>query len=165
MNERVRYNTEIVDREDLAFNMELIPMIKRIVCSEYVGYYYLQRETSLLHTKSLKRLEKMKAFCDFMYEIEIKDSEVKEKIYNHCVKQYISDCVVKNILWNTALSKQEKKEMMNEIFSNKKLRNTLSDNKQEPRYLKAIFKSFEAGNYKSFYRFFILSEIKRKVGM
>lgn len=159
----IRNNPQIIDREDLAFNLEIMPFLDKIVCVDVMGYYYLQRGTSLLHIKSLKRLEGISAFCNFMNDFKMNNSKEKERIYNYCVKQYVSDCIIKNILWNTGLAKNEKVEKMNEIFSNVKIGEKLVKSKNDPRYLKALSKSFSKKNYKSFYTFFLLSEIKRKV--
>lgn len=162
-NNRIKYNLQIIDREDIAFNLELLPYMKKVIILDKIGYFYLQRKTSLLHIQSLKRLEGMENFCDFMSNICIQDASIKSRIYNHCVKHYVADCIIKDLLWNTAINQIEKRKKMNDIFSNERIRGKLTSNSDEPLYLRALYRSFIKKNYKSFYTFFLLSELKKKI--
>ena len=98
-----------------------------------------------------------------MYNIELSNEEVKRKVYNMNVLHYLSDCIIKNILWNEQLSKKEKIKWMKQVIEDCPNKQELYDDKDNPRHLRYLYKTIETGNMKYFYRYVWVSDLKRKV--
>lgn len=159
----IRADSKIIDREDLIFNMELLKYVKKISYIEYVGYEYLQRATSLLHNSNLARLKGIEYFVERMHGIDIEDAEVKKRVFNMNVLHYLSDCIIKNVIWNKDLLTKEKKLMMRDIFKNVKHKNELYECADDSRYLKLLYKSLSTGKLSYFYIYVKLSDLKNKI--
>ena len=93
----------IIDREDLYFNLQLLNFIKTISYLDCVGYYYLQRKTSLLHNSDLSRIKNVEIFGE-----KIKNLDLEEDVKNMVLLHYLSDALIKNVIWNKNLSKKQK---------------------------------------------------------
>lgn len=158
----IRNDSSIIDREDLVFNMQLLNHINKVSYLEYIGYNYLQRETSLLHNSNLSRLKNIKMFCDKMYEIEFGDDEIKWKVYSMNVLHYLSDCIIKNILWNDSMNKKEKKDWMEKVILECPHKDKLQADRRNSRYLRELYKTIVSGKSKYFYRYVWLSDLKRR---
>lgn len=159
----LEFDSGIVDREDLVFNMQLLKYLNKISYLEFVGYSYLQRGTSLLHNADLARIKNVKTFCDKMYDIDLDDMRIKKKVYNMNVLHYISDCIIKNILWNEELRKKEKIQWMKEIINQCPNKDRLYDDQDNPKHLKVLYKTINSGRLQYFYRYVWLSDLKRKI--
>ena len=107
-------DAKVIDREDLVYNLELLRFWDRITYIDSVGYEYLQRSSSLLHNSDLARLKGVEYFVKRVEKINIGNAEVERKVFNMMVLHYLSDCIIKNILWNDELSAKEKKKLMKE---------------------------------------------------
>ena len=75
-------DAKVIDREDLIYNLEFLNYWKKITYIDYVGYEYLQRSTSLLHNSNLARLNGIEYFVEKIFNTEIKNNEVKKKVFN-----------------------------------------------------------------------------------
>lgn len=159
----IKFDSGIVDREDLVFNMQLLKYLNKISYLEFVGYSYLQRGTSLLHNADLARIKNVKPFCHKMYNIDLDDMGVKKKVYNMNVLHYLSDCIIKNILWNEELGKKEKIQWMRDIINECPNRERLYDDPDNPKHLKVLYKAISSGRPQYFYRYVWLSGVKRKI--
>lgn len=162
-NSGIENDGKIIDREDLVFNMHLISHWKKISYMEYVGYNYLQRNTSLLHNSNLARLKNIGPFCEKIYVIEIANDKVKRKVYNMNVLHYLSDCIIKNIIWNDQLNKKEKIQCIKQIIRECPNKEELFADGDNPRHLNILYKTIETDNPKYFYRYVRLSDLKRKI--
>ena len=109
-------DAKVIDREDLIYNLELLNYWKKITYIDYVGYEYLQRSTSLLHNSNLARLNGIEYFVEKIFDTEIKNNEVKKKVFNMVVLHYMADAITKNIIWNDDLSGREKKKLVKKIM-------------------------------------------------
>lgn len=150
----------IIDREDLCFNLQLFNYLKKISFLDCVGYYYLQRETSLLHNSDLKRLDSAGDFCKKIDLITGIYGNCANKLFNMIVLHYYSDCIVKNIFENQELTKKEKMDYSKKIMSRCDCKERLFIDNDNPRYLNYLCKSIINNNYSHYYRFFVLSSIK-----
>lgn len=159
----LEFDSSIIDREDLVFNMQLLSHIRKISYLEYVGYNYLQRNTSLLHNSNLARLKNINTFCDKMCEIKFENEEVERTVRSMCILHYLADCIIKNILWNEELNKKEKIKWINELIENYPYRDKLVEDYSNPKHLKMLYKSIITGNVRHFYIYVWLSDIKKKV--
>lgn len=159
----LRNDSSIIDREDLVFNMQMLSYWDKISYLEFAGYNYLQRSTSLLHNSNLARLKNIKPFCEKMYDIKFGNSESERKVYNMNILHYLSDCIIKNVLWNGELSKAEKIRWMKDIIKDCPNKEELFDDSDNPRHLKVLYKTISTGEPKYFYRYVLLSELKRKI--
>ena len=63
----------------------------------------MQRSTSLLHNSNLARLNGIEYFVEKIFDTEIKNNEVKKKVFNMVVLHYMADAITKNIIWNNDL--------------------------------------------------------------
>ena len=75
-------DSEIIDREDLVYNMELLPYLRKVVYLDYAGYEYLQRNSSLLHNSNLARLKGIEYFVRRMKNIDTGNKEANKKVFN-----------------------------------------------------------------------------------
>lgn len=160
---RIRNDSTIIDREDLVFNMQLLNHWEKISYLNCVGYNYLQRETSLLHNSNLARLNNIKPFCERMYYIDIDNEGIKWKVYSMNVLHYLSDCIIKNILWNRGLSKKEKQGWMKKVIQEFPHKEKIMDDRDNPRHLRELYKTIQTGKCKYFYRYVWLSDFKKKL--
>lgn len=162
-NSGIKNDSSIIDREDLAFNMQLLPYLKRISFLEYVGYNYLQRTTSLLHNANLARTKGINTFCEKMASIKLGNEEVEKKVYSMNVLHYLADCLIKNILWNKELGKKEKLDWMKQIIAELPGKDLLIEDDSIPKYLQILYDGIIHNNMKPFYRYVKMSDIKKKI--
>ncbi len=160
---KIQFPCEIKKQEDLIFNLNILPYIKKISLSNETGYHYIQREDSLIHSKEFEGLNNIRNYCEYIVDINIKDNVLKKNIVNYSIKHYISDFIIYEILWNDKIEKVEKKQLMKKIFGDDYYNKLLSKDNNDPTYLKMLYKSFEKNNYRFFYGYFLLSELKRKI--
>ena len=154
---KIIFSDQIVDREDMIFNLELLSNIKKIMYLNYMGYHYIQRSNSLVHNCDIRRIKKMNDFFVKLKQIKVKD---KNKIINMAMLHYVADCINKNILSNNSLSKKEKIKMMKEMFNDLNYTEMLYDDSDNPLYLRALYRAISQKNPKYFYNYFKLSKIK-----
>lgn len=162
-NSGLKNDSSIIDREDLVFNMQLLSHLKRISFLEYVGYNYLQRTTSLLHSGSLERIKGINTFCEKMAGVKLDNEDVEKKVYSMNVLHYLADCFIKNILWNNELGKKEKIACMKQIISGLTRKDLLIEDGDNPKYLQILYDGIVNDNMKPFYRYVKMSDIKRKI--
>lgn len=156
-------DSEIIDREDLVYNMELLPYFRKVVYLDYAGYEYLQRSTSLLHNSNLARLKGIDYFVHKMKRIGTGNHEVDRKVFNMNVLHYLSDCIIKNVLWNTELSAKEKKQFMRQIIEQCPFKEELYKSKDDAAYIKKLYKTVSTGKVEGFYLYVKLSDWKRNI--
>jgi glycosyltransferase involved in cell wall biosynthesis len=159
----IKSNCNIVDREDLVFNMQLLNYVNKISYLELVGYNYLQRRTSLLHNSNLARLKNINIFCDTIKSIDLGNTYVQHRVYSMNALYYLSDCMIKNILWNKGLNYKEKVQWMEEVIAKYPYKEYLIKDEENPRHIQILYHSIKRGKVKPFYRYVKLSDIKRKV--
>lgn len=159
----LRNDSSIIDREDLVFNMQMLSYWDSISYLEFAGYNYLQRSTSLLHNSNLTRLKNIKPFCEKMHDIKFGNSESERKVYNMNVLHYLSDCIIKNVLWNDDLSKVEKINWMKDIIKDCPHKEALYDDSDNPRHLRTLYKTISTENAKYFCRYVWLSDFRKKL--
>lgn len=159
----VKNDLKVIDREDLHFNLKLLVNINKISFIEEIGYNYLQRRTSLLHNYDTKRLDGVNIFVEKMHSLSWNDSKSEMKVFNMTVLHYISDCIVKNIIWNKNLRKKEAVNTMQGIVDRLKYKNELFYDMDNPRYLNILYKAIKEDNMKVFYRYVKLSYYKNRL--
>lgn len=159
----LKFDGSIIDREDLVFNMQLLTYLNSISYLDYAGYFYLQRQTSLLHNSNLARLKNISHFCNEMAEIPVGNVESRNKVYNMNILHYLSDCIIKNILWNKELKKKEKRKYIHIVIKDCPCVDKLFDDKDNPRHLRELYKTIKTGKTKYFCRYVWLSDCKRKI--
>lgn len=156
-------DSEIIDREDLVYNMELLPYIHKVVYLDYAGYEYLQRSTSLLHNSNLARLKGIEYFVHKIKTIRTGNEEIDKKVFNMNVLHYLSDCIIKNVLWNKELSAKEKKQLMKQIISKCPYKEEIYVSEDAAVYMKCLYKTVSTGHVNWFYWYVKLSDWKRKI--
>lgn len=156
-------DSKIIDREDLVYNMELLPFVQKVTYIDYAGYEYLQRSTSLLHNSNLARLDGIEYFVNRMKNISTGNQEVDKKVFNMNVLHYLSDCIIKNVMWNDKLSNKEKKNIIKQVIDRCPHKDKLYESEEDARYLKRLYKTISTGKSKYFYRYVKLSDLKRKI--
>ena len=157
----LEFDGSIIDREDLVFNMQLLSVLNRVSYLDFAGYYYLQRKTSLLHNSNLARLKNIKPFCESMCDIKLGNKELEQKVYNMNVLHYLSDCIIKNLIWNKKLSKKEKIKLIKETIDDCPNIDMLYADEDNPRHLNILYKTIIKENPKYFYWYVKLSDLKR----
>lgn len=156
-------DAKVIDREDLIYNLELLKHWKKITYIDSVGYDYLQRSSSLLHNSNLARLNGITYFVDKINQIHFDDSYVERKIYNMIVLHYLSDCIIKNVIWNKKLNKKEKTEQMKKTLEVCPKKEKLYLDKGNGRYLQMLYKSIKTGKMNYFYWYVKLGDFRRKL--
>lgn len=156
-------DAKVIDREDLVYNLELLRFWDRITYIDSVGYEYLQRSSSLLHNSDLARLKGVEYFVKRVEKINIGNAEVERKVFNMMVLHYLSDCIIKNILWNDELSAKEKKKLMKETMEKCPCQEKLYQDKDNGKHLQMLYKSMASGKMGYFYWYVKLGDWKRKV--
>lgn len=152
----------IIDREDLYFNLSLFKYLNNISYLDYAGYYYLQRGNSLLHNADLRRLTNINVFCDKMKSIKWGDEQSEKEVFNMNILHYLSDCLIKNIIWNKDLTKKEKSSWMNKVIEDCNSTDTLYLDSKNPKHLNILCKGIKKRNLKYFYYYVKLSDLKRR---
>ena len=153
----------IIDREDLYFNLSLFNYLNKVSYLEYVGYNYLQRQTSLLHNADLKRIKGIKEFSEKMFSVDLLNGDIKRKIFNMNMIHYLFDCIVKNVLWNKELRRKEKENWIEKIVAECPHIDELYYDEDNPKYLNLLYEGIANDNYKRFIRYINMSSIKRKI--
>ena len=153
----------IIDREDLFFNLSLFKYLNKICYLDYAGYNYLQRETSLLHNADIGRVNNISVFCKKMRGVKWGDNKSVKKVLNMCILHYLSDCLIKNIIWNKSLNKQEKILNIKKIFSRLDLKKDIYRDSDNPGYLNVLYYSIMKDRPKVFYYYVKFSDLKKSV--
>lgn len=156
-------DAKVIDREDLVYNLELLRFWDRITYIDSVGYEYLQRSSSLLHNSDLARLKGVEYFVKRVEKINIGNAEVERKVFNMMVLHYLSDCIIKNILWNDELSAKEKKKLMKEAMEKCPCQEKLYQDKDNGKHLQMLYKSMASGKMGYFYWYVKLGDWKRGI--
>ena len=156
-------DSKIIDREDLVYNLELLKDVDKVSYIDYVGYQYLQRSTSLLHNGNLARLKGIDYFVTIMKNINVGNEEVNKKLFNMNVLHYLSDCIIKNIIWNENLKGKEKRTLMKKILKECPFTERLYKDVDNPTHLQRLYKSVETGNPWYFYMYVRIGDMKRRV--
>ncbi len=104
-------------REDLLFNLSIIASGRSYTISEACGYYYFQRQESLLHTVSVSDIHTVFDFEEQL-DFSTKSLALQERIiiYNDVMYSYVTDYIYKMLL-SDKLSKKEKKQRIKQIVS------------------------------------------------
>lgn len=163
LRNEMKFDSSIIDREDLVFNMQMLDVIEKISYLDYAGYAYLQRSGSLLHNHNLARLMRINSFCIKMYGIHVADQDMHRKVYNMNVLHYLSDCIIKNIMWNEELNSKEKRKFIEEVIEDFPYKDKLYDDPDNGRHLKMLYKTIVTGKVKYFYSYVKASDMKKKV--
>lgn len=163
-NSGILADAKIIDREDLVYNMRLLHHWEKISYINYVGYEYLQRSNSLLHNANLARLNGIEYFINQMQEIDVGETNINKKVYNMVILHYLSDCIIKNIVWNDELKRKEKKSLMKEVIERCLCKNKLYQDRDNGKHLQMLYKSIKTRNMGYFYWYVRLSDFKRKIG-
>lgn len=112
-------------REDLLFNLSLIAAGRSYTISEGCGYYYFQRQDSLLHTVSVPDVQTVFEF-ERQFELNLRSLKISDTkaIYNDVIYSYITDYIYKMLL-SDKLSKKEKKQRIKQIVAYRPLKECL----------------------------------------
>lgn len=112
-------------REDLLFNLSLVREKKTYTVTEACGYYYIQRQDSLLHTVSVPSVQSVLDF-ERQLDTSIQALSVSDKkaIYNIVMYSYITDYIYKMLL-SEKLSRKEKKKRIKQIVSHQPIKENL----------------------------------------
>ena len=154
-------DAQVIDREDLVYNMELLKYWSKVTYIDYVGYEYLQRSTSLLHNSNLARLNGVEYFVERVYGIDV--GSMQSKVFNMIVLHYLADAIIKNIIWNDNLSSKEKKKLMKETIDRCPYKEELYQDDDNPRHLMQLYKSINNKRMNSFYNYVKLGDIIRRL--
>lgn len=154
-------DAQVIDREDLVYNLELLKYWNKITYIDYVGYEYLQRSTSLLHNSNLARLNGVEYFVERVHNIDVGNTQ--GKVFNMIVLHYLSDAIIKNILWNIELSAKEKKQLIKDTINRCPYKNELYQDGDNPKHLGQLFKSVKSDRVGFFYWYVRLGDLKRKL--
>ena len=161
--EGLRSDGNIVDREDLFFNLSLFKYLGKISFLNHIGYNYLQRQTSLLHNADLKRLKSMNSFCEKVVNAKWGINDFENQVKNMIILHYLSDAFVKNIIWNNQLTAIKKIKYMNRMIRECEYTDYLFEDKCNPRYLNILFKGIKKQRSNAFFVYVILSNLKRRI--
>lgn len=156
-------DSQIIDREDLIYNMELLKYLDKITYIDVIGYNYLQRSTSLLHNADLARLKGIEYFVNKAEAIKTGHCDIDKKVFNMNVLHYLSDCIIKNILWNEKLAPKEKKKIIKDVIKSCPHKEDLYEEKEDAAYLRYLCKTVKKNNYRYFYCYVKLSGLKRRM--
>ena len=121
-----------LQREDIIFNLSLLSSGKTFTISNYCGYRYLQRESSLLHATKVPSIQALFDFENAINKSICNMSAVDcEAIYNCAVYSFVTDYIYKALL-SDKLSKNEKKKITKQVISytpfKKQLKKKYADN-------------------------------------
>ena len=158
----VKNDGSIIDREDLYFNLCLFKSLEKISFLNRVGYYYLQRGSSLLHNANLARLKGVNVFSEKM-NVVLSDYETKKELFNMILLHYLADCIIKNILHNVELNRNKKMQLIKNTIDKCPYISEVYYDTNNPRYLNIMYKAIEKEKYNSFARYVKLSDVKSKI--
>ena len=153
----------IIDREDLYFNLCLFNYMNRISFINKVGYYYLQRKSSLLHNSDLARLKGIDIFYEKIKKIALGNREDEKKVINMVLLHYLSDVIIKNIIWNTSISKREKIQNIKNILGKIRFKKNIYRDSDNPKFLNVLYYSILKERPRVFYYYVKLSDFKNKL--
>ena len=121
-----------IQREDIIFNLSLFSSGKTYTLVDSHGYYYFQRNNSLLHEVAIPNIQAIFEFEENIQRSIFDLSETDQSvIYNYVMYSYVVDYIYKLLLSKSILAK-EKKRLIKEIISyqplQKKLKKEYADN-------------------------------------
>ena len=123
--QRIRF-PDILLREDLVTNIELLKRTEDIVLINCSGYYYFQRSDSSLHGKYSGNVPDIEMISR---KLIASDNKLSRKtniaISNLLVRCYLNDALYRYVFKNSALSDRERLCVIEKIFSDKEIVNTL----------------------------------------
>lgn len=151
----------IVDREDLYFNICLFNHLNKISYLDYVGYYYLQRDNSLLHNADLARLNGINYFCEKIVDIKWENHKAEKKVINMILLHYLSDVLIKNIIWNKKLKGKEKKNKIKNVITNLSCKVSLFEDDDNPHYLNLLCQGINGKSINKYYYYVKTSDLKK----
>lgn len=123
----------IPQREDLIFNLEIMRRLSSISLSPSCGYYYLNRNTSLLHGRYSGGIPEIDAALQEMLFIHPDlSTPMNRKCANYILKTYLLDCMQKYVYFNSSPTIQQKKEYIRQLFAKKEIRNIIQYSSSEP---------------------------------
>ena len=151
------------NREDYCFNLQLFPFLSTISYLDEPGYYYLQRNDSVLHSANTSDLKGINYFCEKIHSMNLGNEEQQSKIFNHSVLQYTADSIIKNIIWNNELRSAEKKQVIKKIKKELPHKDKLFLDKENPRYLRWLYHDIKHNRGKRFYYYVTVSSFYSKI--
>lgn len=96
-------------REDFCFMYECMKHIEKIQLLDYSGYNYYQNENSILHTRNISHVEDLRILSITLQAgIDSLTKEENDAIFQYVMKIALQDVIIKDIVKNNTLSKQEK---------------------------------------------------------
>ena len=129
------YRTELVKgmkygqvelREDLLFNLSAIKRTQEIFVSSQCGYFYRQRQDSLLHGRYCGNVPNLQNVLFQMTQIHPSlPAQIEREISDKMIKTYFIDMIEKFIWNNAKLEKREKRQEIKRSFSYPFVRRTL----------------------------------------
>jgi glycosyltransferase involved in cell wall biosynthesis len=106
-----------VQREDIIFNLSLFSSGKTYKLVDSHGYYYFQRNNSLLHEMAIPDIQAIFEFEENIQRSIFDLSETdKSVVYNTVMYSYVTDYIYK-LLLSKSISAKEKKRLIKEIIS------------------------------------------------
>ena len=106
-----------VQREDIIFNLSLFSSGKTYTLVDSHGYYYFQRNNSLLHEVAIPDIQAIFEFEENIQRSIFDLSETdKSVVYNTVMYSYVTDYIYK-LLLSKSISAKEKKRLIKEIIS------------------------------------------------
>lgn len=117
---------DILLREDLVTNIEILKKTEEIVLINCNGYYYFQRSDSSLHGKYCGNVPDI---ATISHKLIVNNSKLSRKtnrsMSNILVRCYLNDALYQYVFKNSALSDSERLYTIKRIFSDRKVVNTL----------------------------------------
>lgn len=150
----------IIDREDLYFNLQLFKYLRMISYLDCVGYYYLQRNSSLLHTGNVARLKSVNNFCKKISQVAWGNKEEETKVLNMVILHYLADCIVKNVIWNNEVKKRDQAKLIRDIISNCPSAKIIYIDPDNSRFMNVLAKDIKRNRYWKTIWYTKLSDLK-----
>lgn len=112
-------------REDLLFNLSLVASGRSYTISDVCGYYYCQRQESLLHTISVQNIQTVFDFEEQLdHSTQALSVSDRNAVYNQVMYSYVTDYIYKMLL-SEKLSNKEKKRRIKQIVAYQPLKEKL----------------------------------------
>ena len=122
----------IPQREDLIFNLEIMRRLSSVSLSPSCGYYYLIRNTSLLHGCYSGELPVIDAAIHEMTLVHPNlSASMNRKYANFMIKTYLLDCMQKYVFSNPSPSVRQKKEYIRQLFANGEIKKIIQYSSNE----------------------------------
>ena len=139
----IRYK-ELMPREDLVFNLNILNNINEIGCIDINGYNWRQRSNSTSHGQNSNKINKVREISNELVKIEsFRDNKCKSSMYNIIMKILIADIIMVDIMKNDNLSIKGKIKNISLLMDDNKIRKNLKVCKNDIFYYKVLVLCFK----------------------